>query len=210
MILSLMTFSRHGVDMSLHIFLFLLAALCGVLIGYWLAARRSRQFKRQMVNKVNTLSLDLLDAKTEISKLQKNATEKASTNNLLKVALTRLRKSNRLISLLEKQRDDNNEKHLAQLARLHDRAVASRDVAAKAVNVARRATTHLARLEKISSVTQTIEAPEPKSYGNSDPVSVSVMDHPRVDGAKESIAHVSNRDSAVLSKLRSSNEASAL
>jgi hypothetical protein len=68
---------------------------------------------------------------------------------------------------------------------------------------------HLKRLERASSVTQTIEVPSPKSYGIGQAVTVSVVDQARPGGSSETIKPVSNRDSARLTKLRSSNEATA-
>ena len=80
-------------------------------------------------------------------------------------------------------------------------------MARKAADIAKTATLHLRRIEEASPVTQTIEAPEPKSYGTGDPVTVSVVDQGRLDGSAEAIAQVSNRDSARLTRLHSSNEA---
>ena len=189
--------------------LFTLFLLGGALVGYLFATRHARRMKKRVMQQMNAQSLELLDAKASISQLKEYASSQSRKDNLLKLTLTRLQKTNRTIGLLQRQKELADKKHFMELSHMRMRAVEARETARKAAAIARKAMLHLQRLEKASPVTQTIEAPEPKSYGKSDPVTVSVVDQARLDGSAEAIAQVSNRDSARLTKLRSSNEATA-
>ena len=189
--------------------LYTLLLLGGALVGYFFATRHARRMKKRVVQQMNVQSLELLDAKASISQLKEHAASQSRKDNLLKLTLTRLQKTNRTIGLLQRHREVADKKHFRELSNMRMRAVEARETAQKAATIARKAMLHLKRLEKASPVTQTIEAPEPKSYGKSEPVTVSVVDQARLDGSAEAVAQVSNRDSARLTKLRSSNEATA-
>ena len=189
--------------------LYTLLLLGGALVGYFFATRHARRMKKRVVQQMNVQSLELLDAKASISQLKEYAASQSRKDNLLKLTLTRLQKSNRTIGLLQQHKEAADKKHFMELSNMRMRAVEARETARKAATIARKAMLHLKRLEKASPVTQTIEAPEPKSYGKSEPVTVSVVDQARLDGSAQAVAQVSNRDSARLTKLRSSNEATA-
>ncbi|MFK7996015.1 MAG: hypothetical protein AB8B87_17895 [Granulosicoccus sp.] len=184
-------------------------AIGGILAGYLAGTRSARKVKRRVQQQMNLQSLELLDAKSTIKQLQASADVQKRKDRLLKLTLTRLQLANKLIAKYRNQQLTSEKKHFIALSRMRLRALEARETARKAASIARKATFHLQRLEKASPITQTIEAPEPKSYGNSDPVTVSVVDQALLDGTGESVAQVSNRDSARLTKLLSSNEATA-
>ncbi len=180
-----------------------------LLLGYALGLRRSRALRRRVLRQFNDQSLALLDANAALSSLQNYTSQQGRKDNLLKLVLRKLNQANQRCEKLQQKLVQQNNRHYVQLARLRLRAVEFQETARKAAGIARRATAHLRRLEQASPVTQTIEAPEPKSYGTGDPVTVSVVDQAHLDNPREVIAPVSNRDSARLSKLHSSNEATA-
>lgn len=185
-----------------------IAILAG-LLGFIIGARRSRKVKSRVLQQLNVQSLELLDTKSSLSQLKKYAAKHQRKDRLLKLTLDKLQQANRKVAVLENQSQAKDKKHYIELARSRLHAVESRDVAVKAAAIAKKATVHLKRLEAASPITQTIEAHQPKSYGNGDPVTVSVVDQARIDGTAEAVIKVSNRDSAKLSKLLSSNEATA-
>ena len=186
-----------------------LAALGGILVGYAAGVRRARKLKRRVVQQMNLQSLELLDAKAAVTQLEAAAESHKRKDKVLQLALVKLQQANRVISQLRQQQTLQGKKHFIELARTRLYAVEARETAQRAAALARRATSHLRRLEKASPVTQTIEAHEPKSYGTGEPVTVSVVDQTPLDGCAEAIAKVSNRDSDRLVKLHSSNEATA-
>jgi len=188
---------------------YFLAALAGVGTGYAVGTRNARKMQRRVVQQMNAQSLELLDAKADINKLRAYAAKQKRKDNLLKLTLAKLQQANKLVSESRQQLEASKKQHFIALSRMRLHALEARQTARRAADIARKAMSHLQRLEKSSPVTQTIEAPEPKSYGNSEPVTVSVVDQAHIDGSAEAIAQVSNRDSARLTKLHSSNEATA-
>lgn len=188
---------------------YLLVGIGCLLIGYMLGARRARRVKKRALQELNAQALELLDVKSSLSAMQQSSSQQVRKDKLLNLTLRKLKQSNarsrNLCDLLTKQ----NKQHYIELARLRLRAVEARETALNAAAIARQATAHLKRLEQASPVTQTIEAPEPKSYGCGEPVTVSVVDQARLDVPCDAASAVSNRDSDRLSKLRSSNEATA-
>ncbi len=188
---------------------YLLIALSGIFAGYCIGMRQARKVRKRIVQQLNAQSLELLDVKAERNQLQDYARKQERKDRLLKLTLTRLQQANQTIEAHARQTAARDKKHFIELSRMRMRAVQARESGRKALDIARRATVHLKRLEQASPVMQTIKAPEPKSYGNGDPVTVSVVDQARLDGTAPAISTVSNRDSARLTKLHSSNEATA-
>lgn len=189
--------------------LYTLAALGGIALGYAVGVRRARKIKRRIVQQMNVQSLELLDAKAAVTKMEASAVAHRRKDKVLRLALNKLQQANRDVSLLREQQALSNKKHFVEISRLRLRTVQARETAQRAAAIAKKATLHLRRLEKASPVTQTIEAHEPKSYGTGEPVTVSVVDQAHLDGCDDAIAKVSNRDSDRLIKLHSSNEATA-
>ncbi|MFK7860482.1 MAG: hypothetical protein AB8B64_16805 [Granulosicoccus sp.] len=188
---------------------YFIATAVGVGAGYTLGTRSGRKMKRRVVQQMNVQALDLLDARSEITQLAGYAAKQKRKDKLLKLTLTKLQQANKAVAASKAELETANKKHFVAISRMRMHALEARETARKAAAIARKATLHLRRLEKSSPITQTIEAPEPKSYGKSDSVTVSVVDQAHLDGSAESMAQVSNRDSARLSKLHSSNEATA-
>lgn len=165
--------------------------------------------RNRAVQQLNAVSLELLDVKAERNELKTYTRQQIRKDRLLRLTLSRLKRANTVISELDRQKALTNKKQFIEMSRMKMTAMQARDTGRKAVELAKRTTLHLQRLEQVSPVMQTIEAPEPKSYGNGDPVTVSVVDQARLDGTAPSMSQVSNRDSARLTKLHSSNEAKA-
>lgn len=185
-----------------------LAVLC-LVAGYLSGTRRARKLKKRLIQEHNQRSLDLLDAKKTSYELQAAVDQHQPREKLLQLSLSKLQQANCEIIELRKHQESTDKKHYIELSKIRMRAVEARETAQRAVAIARKATSHLQRIEKASPVTQTIEAHEPKSYGSGAPVTVSVVDQVSLDRAADAIAQVSNRDSVRLTQLRSSNEASA-
>ena len=183
----------------------LLGAFC-LFVGYALGARRARAVKRRVLRDLNAQSLELLDTRSSLSSLEHYASQQARKDRLLKLMMKKLQKAEARCRQMSESLAQQNRKYYVDTARLRLDAVEHRETAIKATEIARRATAHLQRLEQASPVTQTIVAPEPKSYGAGEPVTVSVVDQPRLDAPGNNIMPVSNRDSVRFSKLRSSNE----
>lgn len=184
-------------------------AAVGILIGYAVGSRNARQVKKRVMQQLNTQSIELLEAKTSLSQLESVAKEQTRRERLLELTMKKLQKANQDVKALQLQQVARDRNAYIELSRMRMKAVQAQDKAARVTEIARKATVHLKRLELASPVTQTIEAHEPKSYGNGAPVRVSVVDQGRLDGTAEPVAQVTNRDSARLTKLLSSNEATA-
>ena len=188
---------------------YVLLALGGMVVGYTLGSRRARAMKKRVVQQMNAQSLELLDAKSHSTQLESALKEQERAHEAVSMASVRLKQADKVIALLRQQQQVRDRKNQIKTTRLQALALENRQGALKATRIARKATLHLQRIEQASPVTQTIEAHEPKSYDNSMPVTVSVVDQARVDKDADNISKVSNRDSAILTKLLSSNEASA-
>ncbi len=188
---------------------YVLTALGSIIAGFWLGGRHARKMRNRAVQQLNAVSLELLDVKAERNELKTYTRQQIRKDRLLRLTLSRLKRANTVISELDRQKALTNKKQFIEMSRMKMTAMQARDTGRKAVELAKRTTLHLQRLEQVSPVMQTIEAPEPKSYGNGDPVTVSVVDQARLDGTAPSMSQVSNRDSARLTKLHSSNEAKA-
>lgn len=161
------------------------------------------------MQQLNTRSLELLEVKSTLSEHKKCDQQLLHQDRVLKLTLEKLAHSTRHSAALEQQIVSKENKHYVEVSRLRLQTIEAKESAKLANSLASKATLHLERLEKASPITQTIEAREPKSYGCGNPVKVSVVDQARIDGTSESALQVSNRDSAKLSKLHSSNEATA-
>lgn len=184
-------------------------ALIAIVLGYAIGLRHARRIKRRALQQLNSQSLELLETKTRLSELHSVAREQPRRERLLKLTMTKLQQANQHVKVLERQQEIRDRHAFIALSKMRLKAVQSHERAVKVSEIARRATIHLKRLELASPVTQTIKAPEPKSYGSGDPVTVSVVDQGRLDGTAEPLSAVSNRDSAQLTKMHSSNEATA-
>ncbi len=180
-----------------------------LLVGYAIGARRARTIKRQALRDRNAQALELLDARASLQTLEHYASQQERKDKLLKMTLQKLQEANARCKAADDLLTVQKRQHYSETSRLRLDAVKAHEAAVMATEIARKANAHLERLEQACPTVQTIKAPEPKSYGTGDPVTVSVVDQARSDAPDDAVAPVSNRDSARLTRLRSSNEASA-
>ena len=89
----------------------------------------------------------------------------------------------------------------------HKLALQSHLRAVQATSLARRATAHLRRLEGATASTPVASTPSNTPYGVGEQNRAAVVDQPRLVSGEKIIKQVSNRGSARLAKLSSSNEA---
>lgn len=183
-----------------------LAILAGILFGYVIGSRHSRNQKRDLKRELNKQSLDMLDVKSKHASLSKLVGQAERKDRLLKLALTQLTKANTRVNSLQRKLDNAEKQHYTKLLRL--RLVATQSVikARRARKIAAVAISHAKRLETTVPPTQTINAPPPKSYGQAAAVPVKVVDQHSPDVVQDAIVRVSNRDSSRFARLRSSNE----
>jgi len=181
-----------------------LAVLLAALIGYWIGTRRSRLQRRVLKTAYNTQSLELLDIKANLTKLEKKRDQFSRKDRVLKLTLKKLASATALTKTFESHRQSVDRKHFMQVSRLQVAAAEARQQALRATKIANKKSSQLKKLETL--YTQTITAPSPKSYGLGETVKVSVVDQHAPELKNESVARVSNRDLRRLSKMRSSNE----
>jgi len=180
--------------------------VAALLIGYFVGSRHSRKQLKDMLRDFNQQSLDMLDVKSDHAKLTKFLGQSHRKDRLLKLTLKQLKAANNRAALLQKRLGHVEKQHYIKTSRLRLLATHATDKARRATSIATRATNHLKQLEQNLPPTQTINAPPPKSYGQAAAVPVRVVDKHAPEAQKEAITRVSNRDSARLTRLRSSNE----
>jgi len=176
------------------------------MIGYLIGSRNSRREKRDLRRELNQQSLDMLEVKSKHAKLSKLIGQSDRKARLLKLTLTQLTKANARAEVLQQKVDSVEKQHYIKVLRLRLIATKALVKARKTRKFASRAAKHIKRLEASIPNTQTINAPPPKSYGQAAAVPVKVVDQHSPDALQDAIVRVSNRDSARLTKMRSSNE----
>jgi len=183
----------------------LLGFVC-LIVGYWVGARHARRIKRKALQELNTNSLELLDKKAEYRSLVTSTQEQDRKDRLQALTLKQLKQSNSRLKQMRQIMISQTKKQYAAESQLRLKAIRSHEKAVKAATIARKATTHLKRMETALPALQTIKAPGPKSYGTGETVTVKIVDQPNRAMPKEIVRSVSNRDSLRLTKLKSSNE----
>jgi len=180
--------------------------IVGAGLGYLFGSRVARKQKRELQRELNQQSLDMLDVKADHAHLSKFLAQTNRKDRLLKLTLKQLKEAKQRSQSLQTHVDQVEKQHYIDILRL--RLVATRAVvrARRAKKIATRATNHLKRLEELLPITQTINAPPPKSYGQAAAVPVKVVDQHSPEALQDAIMRVSNRDSALFTKMRSSNE----
>ncbi|MEE9333716.1 MAG: hypothetical protein V3U65_06460 [Granulosicoccaceae bacterium] len=186
------------------LFAVLLALGIGVLIGNLVGNKRGRKQRRQLHRDLNQQGLQLLEVNTQLSKLKKNRDQFARKDRVLKLTLKKLADATILTNESDLTTQALERKHFMQTSRLQVAAAEARHQAQRAAKVATTATSRLKKLEAL--YTQTINAPEPKSYGQGESVQVSVMDQHSPEISEDTSSRVSNRDLMRLSQMSSSNE----
>jgi len=175
-------------------------------LGYVIGSRRSRRELQTLQLEMNRCNLDLLDSRAEAAALARAHAQQPRKDRLLVFVMKRLKRLEK--QQIEHERTLSSEKNrqFARVARLQLALIEAREKGQRARALATRAMAHLRRLEGQLPETQTIRCPTPKSYGSGEAVTVSVVDQRNEDAKKDSVTRVSNRDSARLTRLRSSNE----
>ncbi len=186
------------------LFAMLLAVSIGAAIGYLVGSKRARKQRRRLQNELNQQSLQMLDVKSDLSQLEKMRDQFERKDRVLKLTMQKLADASVLTENFDRVIQGQERKHFMQTAQLQVAAAEARQQAKRAANVATTATERMKKLEAL--YTQTIEAPEPKSYGQGESVKVSVVDQHPPEQSTDSAARVSNRDLMRFSKMSSSNE----
>ncbi len=189
-----------------NLYLVMLAMGFGLIIGYLFGGKSARRQRRKLQQELNQQSLAYLDIKSALTALEKRRDQFDRKDRLLKHSLEKLSAAEKEKATFDAALRAQERKHYTESTRLQVAAAEARQQATRAADIAGSATRQLKRLEKLSINTQTIHAPEPKSYGLGDHVKVSVVDQHVPSVTKETVSRVSNRDSAKLTRLHSSNE----
>lgn len=183
-----------------------LALLISASAGYLLGVRRAKRAKRDLQLAMNAQSLELLEARAETRKLSQYLGAAKRKDRVLELALTKLRAGTASETKMRQQLEDIDRKNFIEKSRLNMDMIESKQRAKRAAQVARDASFRLRLLEKALPNLQTISAPEPKSYGQGEAVTVSVVDKHAPVAKHEQANKVSNRDLHRLASLKSSNE----
>lgn len=183
-----------------------LTLLAGLVAGYMIGGRNASKRRRKLQQALNAQSLELLDVKTENRQLSQFIGAASRKDRLLKLALLKLKASNQAVSALQERKDDIDRKHFLEMSRLNVSAVEAKQQAKKSAAVAEDASFRLRLLERALPQLQTITAHEPKSYGQGEAVTVSVVDK-KPPATKQDLAKpVSNRDLHRLAAMKPVNE----
>ncbi len=191
---------------SISPLLFLGLVLPSLVLGFWLGSKRANKKRRRLQRDINQKNLEALELKSSVSKTSKYLAQSARKDRLLKMSLRKsstLEKANKkLMAQLAKQ----EKQHFIEQSQLKLISTQANHQAQQALSVANRASRQVQLLESMIPTTQTIQAPPAKSYGQANTVQVKVVDQHPPSIQNDAVSRVSNRDSAMLAKLRSSNE----
>ncbi|MBX2837261.1 MAG: hypothetical protein KTR35_10435 [Gammaproteobacteria bacterium] len=181
--------------------------LIGLLLGYLLGSARALKKRRLLQRELNTKTVAALEGSTKLKKAHRLVENAQRQQSMVKLLMQQLRESKEANAKLSESLTTQERAHYISQARLKMETAEAVQRARKSTEVAQKATRHLQLLKQSVRATQTIEAPEPKSYGHGDSVPVSVVDQQAPDTRRQVATRVSNRDSQRLAQLRSSNEA---
>jgi len=183
-----------------------LALLFGIIAGYVVGVRLSRKRQRTLVQSLKDTNLELLEVRMENREMSRFLGDAQRKDRLLTLALKKLKTGNLAVHELQRSQQDIDRKHFIEKSRLNLTAVEAKQKAKQAAEVAREASSRLRILEEAMPQLQTIEAHEPKSYGQGEAVTVSVVDKHDSAATVEHANQVSNRDLHRLSSMQPSNE----
>jgi len=214
---------------------YILIGIACLVAGFWLGGKHGRRVKRNAVRELNTNSLDLLESKSKLSGIESKYADYQRKNQLLQLSLqqlkvsraqelksnaqairsnaqavksrTQVRKLQQSLLRLSKQQGLNQNILELEAQKSRQLAAQSHSKAMKATALARKATSHLKQLEKAILSSQHLRASMSPPYCATEPVRLSVIEQPRLRARQETVKQVSDRDSARLTRLRSSNEA---
>ncbi len=183
-----------------------IALVFGAVAGFLLGGRKAKRAKRDMQHTLNLQSVELLEARTETRKLSQYLGAAKRKDRVLELALTKLKTGTENETALKLKLEDIDRQHFIEMQKMNMTMVESKQRAKVAAVAAREAGFRLRLLEKALPQMQTISAPEPKSYGHGEAVTVSVVDKHAPAAKREQANVVSNRDLHRLTALKSSNE----
>jgi len=155
---------------------------------------------------MNSQSVELLEARAETRKLSKYLGAAKRKDRVLELALTKLKSGSASELAMRQHLEDVDRKHFIEMSRMNMHMVESKQRAKRAALAARNASFRLRLLEKALPQMQTITAPEPKSYGQGEAVTVSVVDKHAPVAKREQVNTLSHRDLHRFAALKSSNE----
>ena len=141
----------------LVILIVLLTAIAGALLGHLIGNKRTRKQRRQLQHDLNQQSLQMLDIKADLTKLEKRRDQFARKDRVLKLTLKKLAVVTELTNKLKVDTQTQERQHFMQMSRLRVAAAESRQQAQRAAKIATIATAQLKKLE--AHYTQTVNAP---------------------------------------------------
>ncbi len=183
-----------------------LTLLVGLFAGYLIGGRKATKRRRKLQQALNAQSLELLDVRTEHRQLSQFIGAASRKDRLLKLALIKLKAGNVAVSALQQQQTELERRHFIEMSRLNVSAVEAKQRAKRAAAVARESSFRLRLLERALPQFQTITAHEPKSYGQGEAVTVSVVDKKPPAATREQANAVSHRDLHRLASMKPVNE----
>lgn len=185
---------------------FLAVIFVGGIVGFLLGSSRSTKKRRQLQRQLNTQTVIAIEGKTKLNKLQPLVSRSQRKDRLIKLLMKQVGEGKLQTQHLTDSLDSQERKHYIEKARLNMAAAEANQRAQQAMLVAQKATNEFSLLKQSVRATQTIDAPPPKSYGQGQPVPVSVVDQQTPDARRQSVSKMSNRDTHRLTQLQSSNE----
>jgi len=163
--------------------------------------------RRNSLRELNTQSLELLEAKKSYSIKTNRAEEFARQQRLLKLALSQARQSSERFKQLHKKMETLVKKQHVDRSFLRLKAAQSHDKAVKAASIARKATQDLKKLELAVVAKRRSPRLSKHTADSNNPRSEAGFRQRNLNAYNDVVRRVSNKDSARLAKLKSSNEA---
>jgi len=186
---------------------YVIIALSCLFVGYWLGGIRGKIVRRNSLRELNSQSLELLEAKKSYSVKTNRAEEFARQERLLKLALSQAKQSSEQLKQLHKKMETQTKKLHVDRSYLRLKASQSHDRAVMAANIARKATQELKKLELAAVAKQRSTRLSKHTASSSNLRSAAEFRQRNLNAYTDVVRRVSNRDSARLAKLKSSNEA---
>lgn len=194
--------------------------IIAVVIGYFVGARHSRKQQREMLRDFNQQSLDMLDVKSDHSKLSKLLGQSERKDRVLKLTLKQLKSAKQHAALMERKLSHAEKNHYIKASRLRllashstqkaktasARANKATAKAKQATALAIKATNHIKQLEKRLPPLAAERKTSAQTYTQTNKSTVSAFERQRTEPPLEAITSVSRSDSARFTRFRPSNE----
>lgn len=195
--------------------------IIAIAIGYFVGARHSRKQQKEMLRDYNRQSLDMLDVKSDHSKLSKLLGQSERKDRVLKLTLKQLKAAKQQAALMERKLQHAEKNHYIKASRLRllathstqkakvatTRAAKATVKAKRATEIAVKATNHVKQLEKQLPAKQTSRNKSTKPYVPAAAATVRAFERPAIDVPTDSQANVSKQDSARFTRIRPNTEA---